>query len=235
MKIMKRKLNLSVCITFVLMLIVISFSCSTDDEQLYSCDKKINEWVKGNIPTIRKMNRTQWLQCKSSQSLAIYKAFAPTQKMLFWKEKFKELQELSWTREELSHILKVLKYVNTHPYIFSDDSLTEEQEDELELFFYDWQNMAITELGWTKVLCVAIAGTGYKLKNKDGEIDLQFSDTVISGPSSPQKDCNCNTSILSDFCNVTLSGTCVKTKCNSEKGCGWLMLQTCNGECDAFV
>ena len=231
---MKRKLNLSVGITLVVMLIVICFSCSTDDEQLYSCDKTTNEWVKDNISTIRRMNRTQWLQCKSSRSLAIYKAFSPSQKMMFWKEKFKELQEMSWTREELEHILKVLKYVNTHSYVFGENKLTEDQEDELELFFYEWQNTAITKLGWTKALCVAIAGTGYKLKNKDGEIDLLFSDTVISGPSKPQKDCNCNTSIISDFCNVTLSGSCVKTICNSEKGCGWLMLQTCNGECDAF-
>ena len=33
------------------------------------------------------------------------------------------------------------------------------------------------------------------------------------------------------ICGIYISGVCEDTKCNSSKGCGWLLLQECNGKC----
>lgn len=212
---------------------VLCFSCSTDDEQVYSCNKETNEWVKQHIPEIRNMKRQDWLVGKLSHSRAIYNAFTQKQKVEFWRDKLTEVMTLSWSKAELAHIMKLLKYVNTHQYLFGYSKLTEEQVDDMDLFFYEWQSYAVNNLNWKKSLCIAIAGTGYKVKNKNGDIELHFSDTWVPGGVT-KPSCNCNTGTLNDFCGST--GPCIETKCEGTSvGCGWLLTRPCNGECEQFA
>lgn len=47
--------------------------------------------------------------------------------------------------------------------------------------------------------------------------------------SVSESKCNCNTSIIGDFCSG--STTCETTNCVEQNDCGLLLLQKCNGEC----
>lgn len=50
--------------------------------------------------------------------------------------------------------------------------------------------------------------------------------------ASVERDCNCNTGIISDFCYL-IGHECSDLNCNDTGiGCGWLLLQSCNGRCD---
>ena len=215
------------CVTFF----AYSFaSCSSDDfDKTYSCNKTTDIWVKENLSLIRKMERKDWLKANASRSRAIYRAFTVDQKKNFWNDKFSEVEKLSWRPEELAHIKKAESFVKEHEYLFSGDKLTDEQLNEVDMFFYKWQQYAIEKLGWNKKQCIAIAGSGNKMKNKNGDIVALQSTSI-----KDQKDCNCNTGMLSDFCGST--GPCIETPCSSaDYGCGWVLVQSCNGECDQFA
>ena len=55
-------------------------------------------------------------------------------------------------------------------------------------------------------------------------------DAKIKKESINRGGCNCNTGLLSDFCGA--DGTCIRTQCVEDLlGCGWLLIQSCNGEC----
>lgn len=214
----------------VLLSSVVFISCSEDDT-IYSCDTTVNSWVKQNIPEIHKMTRADWLRTTSELAIPTYRAFTEEQKVLFWKEKFQEIKKLSWTPKELNHIHKVELFMANHPYVFSNTPLTDIQLDEIELFFYNWRNEAIEQLKWKPEVCIAIAGSGYKMKNKEGEIIFLPSTRGSKMSMSAESSCHCNTGLLSDFC-FNAPGPCEDSDCESSSvGCGWLLAQSCNGRC----
>lgn len=207
-------------------------SCSQDTEQAYSCNEEINSWVKSNKSEIARMTRSDWKNASSATSRAIYVAFSQKQKIAFWLDKFAEVQKLSWSSDEKKHIAKLIQFVTTHPNIFRDEALTDEELDQVDLFFYKWKNEAIQNLGWTETLCIAIAGSGKDLLDKSG--NLAETTGLETGPNfnpNLKLDCDCN--INHDFCNFPSSApACEKSTCTElVKGCGWLCVQTCNGLC----
>lgn len=206
------------------LLLSVLYSCTQESTMVYSCDKAANEWAINNLTIIQTMNRSDWLTLPDSKKSAAYRAFSPLQKINFWNEKLNEIKACEWTGKELSHINKVIEYIDTHHEIFLDKSLTDEQEDDLEKFFYLWTKYAEEELGWTIETCVAIAGTGKVIPSpKNGPYPF------VDGPSE-NSGCHCNTGILSDFCGSV--GPCLSGGCDElSDGCGWLWRQKCDGKC----
>ena len=220
-------------ISYFLVLLLSSMifnSCSKDDI-IYSCDTTVNSWVKDNIAQIQQMTRADWLRTNKELGIPTYRAFTPEQKERFWKEKFEEVKQLSWTPKELKHIHKVEQFIADHPYIFSGNPLTDSQLDELDLFFYQWQNEAIQKLNWRPEVGIAIAGTGNAMKNTKGEVVLLSSKRIEKMSTRAESSCNCNTGLISDFC-FGAPGPCENSFCSSRSiGCGWLLAQSCNGLC----
>ncbi|WP_297251054.1 bacteriocin fulvocin C-related protein [uncultured Prevotella sp.] len=208
-------------------------ACNQDDERVYSCDKTINKWVSNHLAEIHQMDRNDWLKTNQSISRAVYSAFTPNQKLSFWKEKFIELKNIAWSEEELAHIKKVESFVLTNKDLFEDTKLTDDQLDVLDSFFYKWVKEAENNLGWDKAMCIAIAGSGNTVINRKGELralPTNSGGNVMS--ASTEAGCNCNTSVLSDFCGVAGPGGCEDTNCDgSDFGCGWIWVQDCNGTC----
>lgn len=207
-------------------------SCSQDAEQAYSCNEEVNSWIKSHKSEIARMTRSDWKNASATTSRAIYVAFSQKQKIQFWMEKFAEVQKLSWSSDEKKHIAKLIAFVSTHPNFFRSEALSDEELDELDLFFYKWKNEAIEKLGWTETLCIAIAGSGKELLNKNGE--LAETTGLETGPDlnpNIKWDCECN--LKNDFCNFPSSAqSCTNRNCTElVKGCGWLCAQTCNGLC----
>lgn len=227
---MKGKLFLLVLVTFTL------FSCSNEEEVKFSCNEKIDSWVKENLVTVRSMSRSQWKRIPSHLSGAVYVAFSKEQKIQFWKEKFAQVETLGWSGRELMHIEKAKEFVLSNEDFFTDEKLTEYQEDKLDKFFLSWVEYAIENLGWSEKEAYSIVASGYDVKNKCGDIVRPLSNNDGIYPIDPilntkGESCNCNAK--HDFCQ---SGwTCIAADCiDSAHGCGWIWVQSCNGLCDGI-
>ena len=209
-------------------------ACTSEDE-IFSCDKEVNNWVKNNLKEIRTMDREDWLNSSSEAANAMYRAFTPTQRLVFWNDKFEELMLLPWTNEELGHICKAQEFVNFHKEIFSNELSIEERDDIIDAFCYKWMEFAMDELGWDELKVRAVIGSGRKVLNTNGDLALMKNTTrtsILSEDEEEDSSCNCNQK--HDFCNG--SSECMSDSgCgSSEHGCGWLILQSCNGRCGIY-
>lgn len=205
------------------------FSCSSDESEIYSCDKAIDQWVKSHTASICKMSRAQWLNIDQGKKLPVYRAFSPEQRIQFWENKFMELESLPWTKDEEIHIQKLVSFFRSHKELMYAPP-TDNQLDEVDEFFYGWQKYAIDSLGWTKQLCIAIAGSGEKVKNKEGETSMDRSVMLSSKTRSANMEGTCNCNRTYDFCvGIT---PCTNVSCEGTSwGCGWLLVASCNGRC----
>ena len=211
------------------------FSCS-QDEEIYSCDKGINDWVKENLIDIQQMDRNDWLQLDESVSRAAYAAFTPEQKFLFWKEKITEVLALDWNEQEKQHIDLLYETISNNPQWFATDFRKNEEELEmLELFEYKWIENAKDILGWDMIIIGAIAASGNKMLNTKGELQIK---STIRLKDRSEGSCNCNTYwYAGESCGTsggkymycsTSPKTCVKPL---KDNCGFFLNKPCNGLC----
>lgn len=198
------------------------FSCTSEDEIRYSCDEATDLWVKENLGTIRSLSRREWMELDGEKQLASYRAFTQEQMIQFWKDKISEVKKQDWTDAEVAHIDEVGTFIDNHRYFFESKKLTEDESDELELFFYKWQKCGIEQFGWSDHLAKQIFATGYALKDT--------KDNIIIKKPYPHENCNCN--LDTDFCPEQVY-PCKKVRwCEiTDRGCGWLWLAECNGRC----
>lgn len=223
-------MKLNKILFFLVLALIALTSCSKENEVKYSCNETINSWVKSNLVEIHQMDRKEWLQTSAQTSIAIYRAFTPNQRFQFWKDKIKEVKAMNWSQKELLHIQKVEDFLTSHQGFFSQEKLSEEQLNELETFFYKWKKEGEQQFGWNSKVAISIAGSGYRLKNENGDIALPSSTTNAPVVTHSAENCNCNTGMLSDFCFG--SGPCESAQCSSGSGgCGWFLMQDCNGTC----
>ena len=87
-------------------------------------------------------------------------------------------------------------------------------------------------MNWDKKTVYSIACTGNALRNTKGDVEI-YSLPIEEGGETPgviEDDCNCRESNpLSCFGGID---DCMKIECyNISYGCGWLLLQSCNGKC----
>lgn len=216
---------MNVCAVVALLLM----SCSSD-ELTYSCDKEIDRWVKSNLNEIQQMTRAEWLGLNRGYAIATYRAFTPQQKVIFWQEKLAEVKQLPWSEEERAHIAHVEDFISSHKEYFSDEPLAEDQIDELELFFYRWMRDGIEKFGWNETVALSIAGTGLRVVNTEGELDLPPTTYASSELSvSPETSCDCKI----DWYNMCIDSQCEELLCEViPKGCGWLWTMPCDGLCN---
>ena len=221
---------------FTLMLSISAlFASCSQNEEVYSCDKSTNQWVVDNLSMVRGMNRQQWKELPSDKKIAAYRAFSPDQKISFWEDKLCELNKLPWSTREKEHINKIGEFIHSHEYFFERERLSPEEENELELFFYKWTSFAVENLGWTKQLAYAIAGTGYSIQNTSGELNIEEPIFTKSMEKGKRPDCHCkiNNPLA---CFPGGAGICDRADCTEVKpGCGWLLLETCDGMCDGTL
>ena len=215
-------------------------SCSGDDEQVYSCDKQVNTWVKANASSLQTMTREQWKGLSERVNIPVYRAFSPEQKYTFWKEKISELRTLPWSAKELEHIMRLDTFLNNNKSLFSNEKMSDEEKDDLDVFSYKWIDYAEKELGWSKELIYAIVATGSEVKDTKGTLRTRKRSskaiaklTPLAESNTSQSECHCNTeSLVSRF----LTGFyCEYAKCETTNdGCGFLTLYKCDGTCGGF-
>lgn len=220
---MRSKLLLCVLASFVL------FS-SCKKEEVYSCNKEVNEWVNEHLDEVRVMTRTEWKELSPVLGKACFVAFLPQQKVEFWDLKMEQVLSLDWSEAERAHLIRLRSFLASNSYIFDPALLYEEANyDKFDRFMYSWSDDAQEELGWTRELIGSIAASGYDLKAPS--VQLTQGDVAIvpntQGLGGYQLSCNCNHE--HDFCE---SGTdCIDSDCEDGWGCGWVWLQRCDGRC----
>lgn len=198
---------------------------SCTDDPIYSCDKYVDAWVKENINDVRLMDRNQWLLADASKSTAIYRAFSPEQKKQFWHDKFAEVKALDWSDESRAHIEKAEAFIQKHYSLFYKTKLSDDDLDILEGFFYAWQKYGIEKLGWSKLTAQSIAACGYRVLDTQGTVAFPKLAALAK-----DYDCNCSRKVASDFCGY--DQICKNVGCSmADFGCGWILLQDCNGRC----
>ncbi len=219
-----------------LFLSFVLFSCS-QDEEVYSCNQEVNDWVKQHKSYIQSLNRSQWHELNISVAKPSYSAFTPSQKIAFWKDKFDEVKTLDWSKMELDHIQMAEDYIMQNTHYFRDEKLSEEEYDEIETFCAKWIRTGERDFAWSKKTAFGIIGTGFKMIDKEGNIFIPHNvDEKLSSPvmrTAREVDCNCNIgSVLT--CLGDPFGFCEKSKlgCSvTSLSCGVLWIHPCNGTC----
>ena len=211
--------------TFLTILSFVAIACScNNEEETYSCNKKLNNWAHKNISSIRSMERETWLKLDENYKNTAYSAFTADQKMLFWKDKIHETLEFDWTEEEANHIYKLYTFLDERPDFFKTEYISDPQNfaDYIE-FMKTWKRDAIYDLNWSEEQVYAICYTGNRLVNKAGDIELVKSVRLktVSETVKPNT-CDCSTS-LDNGCK----------KCSGGEGgnnCGAMRNAPCNGQ-----
>lgn len=209
-------------------------SCSKED--IYSCDPVVNQWTKSNLASIKTMTRSNWVAVGDiSRQRAIYNAFTPEQRVNLWKGKIQETLELNWSADEKAHLETLLTFINENPNFFgNNEEVTEQDQDNYDLFFYNWEDYAKMTLGWDDKLIYGIAYTPEKIADKEG--NLAFvpiaaanvkSDTEGGSSGTPYCDClttDNNKYRCPKYCSTARS-------CEANRGCGKMWMENCNGLC----
>lgn len=225
------KLKLFLCCMVLGLALV---SCD-DSEPKFSCNETIDAWVKEHLSEIQKMTRSEWLESDARFSIPMYRAFTPNQRIDFWRKKFQELKTLSWTRDELAHILYLENFFENHLDLFRTQRPSDQQLDELDAFLYKWKTVATEDLGWTNELAFAIVASGQKVLDTKGTLQPMVKGKWI-GNISGDKDnnkmesCNCH---IDSFFTCGQQEACENTPCDETSlGCGGFLVWSCDGRCE---
>lgn len=233
---MLKKIIFALGVVAVTILTVIS--CSKND--LYSCDPVINQWTKSNLQSIKTMTRSNWVAVGDiSRQRAIYNAFTPEQRVNLWKGKIQETLELNWSADESAHLETLLTFVNENPNFFeNNEEVTEQNQDNYDLFFYNWKEHAKTTLGWDDKLIYNIVYTPEKIADKEGNLApvpsaainvMSYTEGGSGSGSGGTLICDClttddNTYRCPNYCSTARS-------CRATAGCGYMWQHKCNGVC----
>lgn len=209
------------------MVFAISFS-SCEKEELYSCDKEINSWVKDNINDIKIMTRSAWIELPENFKGPAFGAFNPDQKSLFWNERMKEILTLEWNEKEKDHLIMLHHAILNNNKWFDTENRTESINEEMLLFAFKWIDYAKEELKLNEKLIFSIVGSGNKMIDKSGEIYVVNKNMNPRLKNGSERSCNCNQTY--DFCSG-VEPDCLDKDCDTKPFCGWLLLSQCNGLC----
>ncbi len=179
-------------VIFTIACMLLTWSCQQEEqEEVYSCDKRLNEWAHSNLRSIRTMDREAWLKLEEPYKRPAFNALTPEQKIVFWKDKLNEVMtSLIWNEAEKEHLMVLYRYLEEHPDMYTKevyrDSLA---HDAFARFAYRWRNDAYIDLNWSEELVYAIACTGHRLKDKAGNYETVLINRMSSSSEQP---CNCN-------------------------------------------
>lgn len=211
------------------LLILISFSIialsSCEKEQYYSCDPEIDNWVKNNLSTIDKINRTKLIQKDLAYQKAIFRASSKEKKAQFWYDKLGEVMQLSWSTEELEHI-ELLRMSISADWFDVKIKKDESSYMKINSFIDNWINEGQIKFGWSKELFNGMICRLEKLKDMKGNLDMK--DELKT--ENPDTGSPCGCSRESDWCGE--DETCTKSSCKETvSGCGTFWWHECNGKC----
>lgn len=222
-------------ISIILSLLILGtvfYSCKKDDVKTYSCNPKVDNWVKQNIQNIENISYDDLVTYKLEYQKGIFQAASPDQRYAYWKEKLKRILSLDWNKDEIAFISKLNDSINSSWY---EDDIDTNEFNNIDLFLQNWKNEGLNSLNFPIEILHAIAGRiDYDVDpvNPQKLMGTNFSTygggVFYGGGVSATKDCEC--SKKADFCTSTLE--CKSAECEeTAHGCGWVWTYKCTGNC----
>ncbi|MFY0256442.1 hypothetical protein ACDQ55_21110 [Chitinophaga sp. 30R24] len=89
-------------------------------EAVYSCNEKVDAWVKENKTAVEQMSRSQILEKSDDFQKAIYAASSSNKKYDLWFAKLNEVQRMDWNEQELKHIALLKSYLSVELFKSKD-------------------------------------------------------------------------------------------------------------------
>lgn len=144
----------------------------------------------------------------------LYRTYTPQERKLVWQDKLNQVVNLScWNETQISLLRELQHKLSNASFDEGDHSYTEFKETQ-EL----WCQSAL--LSFTKVQIYNIVAVPHDFINTDAPI----------GAGTANSDCECNKGSAVS-CVFGFGGDCNKALCAETKGCGFMWLWSCNGEC----
>lgn len=216
---------------FMLISLVGITLCSCNNENIYSCNDAIDEWVHDNLSEIRVMSRAAWTTLDEEVKAPVYRAFTNQQRVDFWAKKLEELLLLDWNEVEKEHIVSAYSFIKTNPHFLDGyNILSDEEKNKFDLFFYKWIEKGKAELHWSMELMYGIIASGNRLIDKRGTLLTTVNQTGSRAAvlSTSESECNCSKS--SDWCTPS-NVFCDDAVCDIVGGCGTFWSSDCDGRC----
>ena len=213
---------------FSLVLTMFGF-VSCQEEDVYSCNEEINEFVTMNLDEFKMLNRSEWCDLELILQRPAYRTFSMEKRQEFWKQKIEEVMELDWNDKERAHLQSLLTFIQDNQQVFKSYLWEDEEEfDKYDRFTYEWISYAETELGWERRLIKNIIADGNRIKDKKGTLDIsteKMRQYLRRAEFLP--DCDCNQA--QDWCDTH----CGNDPCDEKIiGCGNLWATNCDGLCE---
>ena len=115
------------------------------------------------------MTREEWLKIENPDARHVaYIKMSSDAKVSFWKDKFKDVKELKWSKAERKHIEKLEKFYigNTDKFFSKDEKVRAEALEMLDKFSDEWTKTAEKEFGWSREIMFHIIADGGEFTNE---------------------------------------------------------------------
>ena len=232
----------------IVLLIFVSFVVSCSMDEIYSCDREINMWVKSNLTEIKQMSSEDFLAIGDlAYQKAAYAAMEKEQRHKLWMDKLNDVLQMGWEQKEVEHIDSLISFIGRNESLFTN-SQTQEKRDLFELFMYLWVEYAEEVLCWDRETIFSICGVPNKvvrIETQNGNTKLTVSNVseLKSAMQSPtiksRGECACAST--SDWCDIfgeipVVSCNSFNYSCeNTQDGCGLFWRFPCDGICKASI
>lgn len=220
-------------LAFCLMLFMGAFlSCSKTQDECYSCNEKIDSFVKSNQKSLKKLDLFGFLSYEKEIQKATYRMLPADRKQQLWLSKYESLLfgTSKFSKDELAAIQKLHDFVSANSF---QDS-TESHKDKIHAFGNNWIMETQAKFGWD------VMRYKYLLLS----LDTDEGSFIANNTSTPQlmdsneAFCKCNEKnggILIKDCldgyDCTSSEECAK----KPDGCGYFWADPCDGDCELKV
>lgn len=191
------------------------------NKNLYSCDPKIEEFVKMNLQTFQNMSREELCRYEIDTATAIFISLTPANKARIWHEKL----DLLLDNEQLDpnaiqYITNLKSQINSNSYI---NPMTEQEKD----VFVANMNSMKDALGWSDSLMAYYFMMPYYGELESPKVLSAFAFATPGGVEATDNKCTCSRS--ANYC----TGYCRDFEnCDKKSwGCGHFGLMGCDGKC----
>ena len=210
---------------FVALLSIVSLnSCKKKSETVYSCNPKVNNWVKSHTRSFESITRAELVTYPIEEQFGIFRSLSNQAKKNIFVDKVNYiLAHETFSASEIAH-LNLLKN-NFEPDYYDEGNAAGIQ------FIHNWENEATNNLGWDDVKLTLTVGTW--LTNDDlAQMPSGGGGHGGGGGGGLTPDCNCLKDAYCSWMTPTMSPYCNKMKaCNVKGGCGLFGWDNCLGKC----
>jgi hypothetical protein len=197
-------------------------SCVKEDQNVYSKEPKIDNWVKENRETFTDIKLSEISKNIGEKQRAIFRIINSENKKNLWIEKFKIMKEVYSNQGEIFD--EVLNFVELHNF---DNGLNQNDI----AFFNKIIEKGRTKFSWTDEF-IGITFCSFEFY-QPGYSYMIFADSnYIAAPDDPavgETTCNCKWGGMFACGSMDCNKGC---KDDGKKGCGFLFMETCTGKCE---